>query len=48
VKITEKTLEVNANHILNIGVDVSSRKLDVHAAFARINYKASQGSGDSL
>jgi len=30
MKITEKTLEVNANHILNIGVDVSSRKLDVH------------------
>ena len=30
MKITEKRVEVNANHILNIGVDVSSKKLDVH------------------
>ena len=30
MKVTEKIVEVNANHILNIGVDVSSRKLDVH------------------
>ena len=30
MKITEKTVEVNANHILNIGVDVASRKLDIH------------------
>ena len=30
MKITEKRTQVNAQHILNVGVDVASRKLDVH------------------
>ena len=30
MKITEKRTQVNAQHILNVAVDVASRKLDVH------------------
>ena len=30
MKVTEKTVEFNANHIMNIGIDVASEKLDVY------------------
>lgn len=30
MKVSEKVIEINANHILNIGIDVASRKLDVY------------------
>jgi len=30
MKVTEKRTQVNAQHILNVAVDVASRKLDVH------------------
>lgn len=30
MKITEKIIKVNANHVLNIGIDVASVKLDVY------------------
>ena len=30
MKVSEKVVEINVNHVLNIGIDVASRKLDVH------------------
>jgi len=30
MKVSEKVVEINVNHILNIGIDVASRKLDIH------------------